>query len=90
MGRLEETRTAVDLVSSYLPTDMETRLRASYDFSLLAAHEKTATTHFIDPTEFIGQPKKKAVPASKSKKIKTTGMAPMTSFFAPKPKRQKT
>lgn len=100
-----DERQAVDLVCSYLPAATAESLRATYDFGPLVAHEAAAaaaqTTSFLDPTEFIGQRKKTtandnktAKPKSRAaeglKKANTKGMAPMTSFFAPKPKRQKT
>lgn len=96
--KLGRIRAACDLVSQYLPRDVHTTLKASYDFSALDAHLKS-----LQPSEVsIGQDaskEKDSMPAKeatkkrkgkgsqgveKLKKANTEGMAKLSTFFKKK------
>ncbi|KAJ7072116.1 ribonuclease H2, subunit B [Mycena amicta] len=95
--KVGRVRAACDLVGQYIPPALRTALTASYDFSALDTHFRSIEEE--QESLMVQRPsKKKSAPAptdkkrkqsssqgvEKLKKVKTTGMAKMSTFFTKK------
>lgn len=99
LNLLARQKAAFELVGSYLPPVIATRILELYDFSKLSEHLSSLKSDVIDPNDFIKRKgdideastaAKKLKKGSKGvetlKKVNTKGMKSMTSFFAKKEK----